>query len=576
MRIAIIEDERAETAKALDILGTTENGSYRNLFLRNFTDAEDYRSAVAHGERFEVLFFDVTTRGTLEQANMLLSLTPGITLVFVSSDISRFRDVYKVPHAYFLTVPIDRASLRDCLYRIRKNYASKRILLEKYGAMHIVELDKVAFMESTLRKTLLHYTDGTAEEFPVNMKEVEPFITLPSFVRVHKSFIINLERTSSVERTKVFFEGKRGKEDTIINVSRPYINLLRSRNEAYMQSRRSELADNGVINDTTTTTVSVCPELFHTIVNNIYSKPENDPRGGSAGITNGDFYGFTATKIVPVGNVDQILKIEGHGKYPENDSIISGTRKIDLGVYRYLAVRYYYEVTHPGEPSASYMTFVPSPNDRLKVNRDFKRFRLGSMNKLTANRWSFAVFSFDNISVGGKYNTEHFHLQPFGTTLRCTEIPDGEAMILEGLYFAATPKALQNIIGNEKFTFPDINGTATETPRDIIMAVGEKKKLFANAGISATGGKSGSFAANDALVWHLGYHNITASGNPRCVVEYCRPDAEILATSEGMTRIHLTFAAKPEVDLAECRVWVFDKLPPEGSPERKLIRLPKY
>ncbi len=576
MRIAIIEDERAETAKALDILGTTENGSYRNLVLRNFTDAEDYRSAVAHGERFEVLFFDVTTRGTLEQANMLLSLTPGITLVFVSSDISRFRDVYKVPHAYFLTVPIDRASLRDCLYRIRKNYASKRILLEKYGAMHIVELDKVAFMESTLRKTLLHYTDGTAEEFPVNMKEVEPFITLPSFVRVHKSFIINLERTSSVERTKVFFEGKRGKEDTIINVSRPYINLLRSRNEAYMQSRRSELADNGVINDTTTTTVSVCPELFHTIVNNIYSKPENDPRGGSAGITNGDFYGFTATKIVPVGNVDQILKIEGHGKYPENDSIISGTRKIDLGVYRYLAVRYYYEVTHPGEPSASYMTFVPSPNDRLKVNRDFKRFRLGSMNKLTANRWSFAVFSFDNISVGGKYNTEHFHLQPFGTTLRCTEIPDGEAMILEGLYFAATPKALQNIIGNEKFPFPDINGTATETPRDIIMAVGEKKKLFANAGISATGGKSGSFAANDALVWHLGYHNITASGNPRCVVEYCRPDAEILATSEGMTRIHLTFAAKPEVDLAECRVWVFDKLPPEGSPERKLIRLPKY
>ena len=39
MRIAIIEDERAETAKALDILGTTENGNFRNLVLRNFTDA---------------------------------------------------------------------------------------------------------------------------------------------------------------------------------------------------------------------------------------------------------------------------------------------------------------------------------------------------------------------------------------------------------------------------------------------------------------------------------------------------------------------------------------------------------
>lgn len=575
MRIAIIEDERAETAKALDILGTTENGNFRNLVLRNFTDAEDYRSAIAAGERFDVLFFDVTTCGTLEQANMLSSLTPGITLVFVSSDTSRFRDVYKVPHAYFLTVPIERSSLRDCIYRIRKNYASKRVLLEKYGAMHIVELDKVAFMESILRKTVLHYTDGTKEEFPVNMKEVESLITLPSFVRVHKSFIINLERASSVERTRVCFGGEDGTEKTLINVSRPYIGLLKSRNEAYMQSRRSELADNGVISDTVNTTVSVCPDLFSSVVNNIYSKPENDPRGGSAGIVNGEFYGFTATRIVPSGNVDQILKLEGHGKYPVNDSIISGTRKIDLGVYKYLAVRYYYEVTHPGEPSASYMTFVPSPNDRLKVNRDFKRFRLGSMNKLTANRWSFAVFSFDNISVGGKYNTEHFHLQPFGTTLRCTEIPDGEAMILEGLYFAATPKALQNVIGNEKFPFPDVTGTAKGVTHDLIMAVGEKKRLFAEACISTTGDTGGVFRANDALIWHLGYHNVTASGNPKCVVEYCRPDAEILATSEGMTKIHLTLAAKPELDLAECRVWVFDKLPPEGSAERSMIRLPE-
>ena len=197
------------------------------------------------------------------------------------------------------------------------------------------------------------------------------------------------------------------------------------------------------------------------------------------------------------------------------------------------------------------------------------------MNKLTANRWSFAVFSFDNISVGGKYNTEHFHLQPFGTTLRCTEIPDGEAMILEGLYFAATPKALQNVIGNEKFPFPDVTGTAKGVTHDLIMAVGEKKRLFAEACISTTGDTGGVFRANDALIWHLGYHNVTASGNPKCVVEYCRPDAEILATSEGMTKIHLTLAAKPELDLAECRVWVFDKLPPEGSAERSMIRLPE-
>lgn len=229
MRVAVIDDIKTEVRKMLTLLKEADTANSMALF--GFLDVESYKRAVEDGSRFDVLFIDITLgNGTsgIAEANELLRLTPGLILVFVSAYESYFKEVYKVPHAYFLTKPIDGTYLRDCLYRIKQSYAGHTLILEKNGIKHVIALSDILLIESVLRKTVINFADGTKEEFPYNMKDIEEIIDSPAFVRIHKSFIINLDHVSLIESARVLFTN--GSE---INVSRPYRKSLREKAAEY-------------------------------------------------------------------------------------------------------------------------------------------------------------------------------------------------------------------------------------------------------------------------------------------------------------------------------------------------------
>lgn len=229
MRVAVIDDIKTEVRKMLTLLKEADTENSMALF--GFLDVESYKRAVEDGSRFDVLFIDITLgNGTsgIAEANELLRLTPGLILVFVSAYESYFKEVYKVPHAYFLTKPIDSAYLRDCLYRIKQSYAGHTLVLEKNGAKRIIALSDILIIESILRKIVITFKSGEKEAFPYNMKDIEEIIDSPAFVRIHKSFIVNLDHISLIESTRVLFT-----DGTEINVSRPYRKALRERAAEY-------------------------------------------------------------------------------------------------------------------------------------------------------------------------------------------------------------------------------------------------------------------------------------------------------------------------------------------------------
>ena len=228
MNVAIVDDIPADIDEVTNLL--ERFSADENLTVTSFFSVEAYKDAVLGGRQFDVLFLDILlgNENGIELASSLIEMTPHITLVFISVNPFFFRDVYKVQHAYFLTKPIDSVYFEDCMRHIAARYAAHKLVLGKNGVKEIVVLSRVRYLESILHKTVFHFCDDTSLSVSQKMEEIYKKILSPAFVRVHKSFIINLDHVSHIERSKVYFD-----EKNFVNVSRPFVGLLREKTAEY-------------------------------------------------------------------------------------------------------------------------------------------------------------------------------------------------------------------------------------------------------------------------------------------------------------------------------------------------------
>ncbi len=227
MKIAVIDDVSVAVESVKSLLEIYSPGSETI----GFAGGNEYLEYVnTTGETFDVMFLDVVLADRLgiSYADEFLKNNPELILVFMSSDLIWFREVYRAPHCYFLTKPIDSLYFRDCLKRIDQELANRKIVLHIGAEEKIVSLNTITFIESMLRKATFHFVDGSELSVYQRIDTVEETISHPSFVRVHKSFLINLANMKSFERNRVFLC-----DGTSVNISRSYLQNFREKSAAY-------------------------------------------------------------------------------------------------------------------------------------------------------------------------------------------------------------------------------------------------------------------------------------------------------------------------------------------------------
>ena len=230
MRVAIIDDAEDEIkAVKAHLARAYRDETKPEIF--GFSSVSEYDAFVQKSKvPFDVMFLDIMLDGQngITLAENMIRQNDGMLLVFMSADVSFFRDVYKVRHTYFLTKPIDDYYFDDCIRRIKSQLATRKLVLEIGGEKQVIDLQTVLYFESALRKTIVHFRGGT--ELCVNrrMSELENALHSPSFVRVHKSFIVNLDAVSGIERSSVLFP-----DNVRVSVSRPYIKSFREKTATY-------------------------------------------------------------------------------------------------------------------------------------------------------------------------------------------------------------------------------------------------------------------------------------------------------------------------------------------------------
>ena len=71
-----------------------------------------------------------------------------------------------------------------------------------------VELDDIKYIESQHEYIKIHLINSTPVMTQLSMKAIEEQLPPDRFMRVHRSFIVNLNKISVVERNRIVFDGK--------------------------------------------------------------------------------------------------------------------------------------------------------------------------------------------------------------------------------------------------------------------------------------------------------------------------------------------------------------------------------
>lgn len=143
----------------------------------------------------------------IDIASRISENEPKPLIIFISNEKDFFQDVYRAEHVYFLTKPVSDNELREAIEICHERIKNKFISLKYNKGKITLELNHIAYLEGSLKKTIIHYSDGDSQTFNQPLRDIEKLLANSDFIRTHQSYIVNLRHMRYAEKKKLFIGG---------------------------------------------------------------------------------------------------------------------------------------------------------------------------------------------------------------------------------------------------------------------------------------------------------------------------------------------------------------------------------
>jgi two-component system response regulator LytT len=159
-------------------------------------------------EAFDLLVLDILLDGEngMEYARKLRREGNSVKLIFVTFYEEYAVDSYDVFPMYYLIKPLDHEKLKKALLRAL-SAGSCTLAFETAKKTLLVDSDSIYYMEIYNHSILIHKTDGTVEKVSGNLNNVENRLPDLLFVRIHRSYLVNLKYIQKIHHYYVVLPG---------------------------------------------------------------------------------------------------------------------------------------------------------------------------------------------------------------------------------------------------------------------------------------------------------------------------------------------------------------------------------
>lgn len=224
MRIAVCDDDQIFREEIVQLI--KEQSDYNT-----FIDIDVYSSGNEFLEQrsykkmklYDIAFLDIMMDGTsgLEVASVLQK--DGCIVVLVSSSHHFVTDAFDLQVFQYLYKPVDSVLFAKVFKRCMESYLRKQKCLNVFidGIEEVLLLDRVVYFESNGRKITAVYDDDERYEFYMKLSELEEQLQvwlLSNFIRVHQSYIVNLDYCIGLQKSNILLK-LRNKKKVDISIS---------------------------------------------------------------------------------------------------------------------------------------------------------------------------------------------------------------------------------------------------------------------------------------------------------------------------------------------------------------------
>lgn len=187
---------------------------------------------------YSIYLMDISLPGIsgIETAARIRERDPYALIIYITDYKEYVYEVFETLPFRFITKPIDivvfEKVLSDALNYFRNR--SKRFHFHIERTQYQIPMQEIVYLESRLRQITL-YTPDTSYEFYGRLADVMPSLDPVFFVRVHTSYIVNMEYIHCLNDTCVTL-----RSGITISVSKRYRNELRTKHLQYLKWRANE------------------------------------------------------------------------------------------------------------------------------------------------------------------------------------------------------------------------------------------------------------------------------------------------------------------------------------------------
>ncbi len=205
--------EYIEKTPFLDIKATFESAMEALDFLNN--------------NKVDLMFVDIQMPD-LSGMDLVKSLEQRPEIIFTTAFSEFAVEGFKVDALDYLLKPLDYASFLKAANKAHTHFESLRIGSEnlKISSDHLfikseykvirIEIDKILYIEGMREYVRIHLENSKPVMTLLSMKKIEQKLPSTWFMRVHRSYIVNLKKITTIERNRIIFD------DVYIPVSEQY------------------------------------------------------------------------------------------------------------------------------------------------------------------------------------------------------------------------------------------------------------------------------------------------------------------------------------------------------------------
>ncbi len=175
---------------------------------------------VIEDHKIQLFFIDINMPD-LSGLEFVKSLADKPYIVFTTAYSEYAVEGFKVDAADYLLKPITYSSFLKAANKVKNlielNASSQKEIIRS-TASHLfvksdyklirIELDDIKYIESQHEYIKIHLINSAPVMTQLSMKAIEEQLPSDRFMRVHRSFIVNLKKISVIDRNRIVFDGK--------------------------------------------------------------------------------------------------------------------------------------------------------------------------------------------------------------------------------------------------------------------------------------------------------------------------------------------------------------------------------